>query len=342
MPNRYSHTTLKQAEQTLYFILDIINEGVWDWNAKNGKVIRSAGWFRMLGHPVGELPEDVITWETVIHPDDYSRVMAHFEDYIEGRCDTYRIQYRCKKADGDYLWIEDSGKIVERDASGKVMRMIGAHSNIHDLKIALSELEEKNQLLASDNVKLQALAKSHSSKLQHLNRQLEQKVQTAEYNANHDMLTGLYNRRRFEEQLELEIQRTQRYQQPLSLMLLDIDYFKQINDELGHKSGDMALQKLAQLLNEYTRSNDLPARWGGEEFIIILPNTDLSAAICDADRLRQEIADTELLPNLKLTCSFGVTTYRSGDSLDHLFNRVDRALYLAKENRRNNVQAISE
>ncbi|WP_178862306.1 sensor domain-containing diguanylate cyclase [Thiomicrorhabdus cannonii] len=342
MSNHYSHTTLEQAEKTLYFILDIINEGIWDWNAKNGKVIRSAGWFRMLGYPIGELPEDVITWENIIHPEDYQRVMAHFEDYLEGRCDVYRIQYRCKKSDGDYLWVEDSGKIVERSTTGKVMRMIGAHSNIHDLKTALIELEEKNQLLSSDNAKLKALTKNHTSKLQHLNQQLEQKVQTAEYNANHDMLTGLFNRRRFEEQLEIEIQRTQRYQQPLSLMLLDIDYFKLINDRLGHKTGDLALQKLAQLLNAHTRSNDFPARWGGEEFIIILPNTDLSAALRDAERLRREIADAELLPNLKLTCSFGVTTYQAGDSLDNLFNRVDRALYLAKENSRNNVQTVND
>lgn len=156
------------------------------------------------------------------------------------------------------------------------------------------------------------------------------------------MLTGLFNRRRFEEQLELEIKRTQRYQQPLSLLLIDIDHFKQINDQLGYKTGDIALQKLAKLLDEHTRINDQPARWGGEEFIIILPNTDLPSAVRDTERLRTEIANSELIPKLKLTCSLGVTTFKTGDTLDSLFNRVDRALYLAKQNQRNNVQAVSD
>lgn len=117
MPHSDTHQTPQQAQKTLEFILDIISEGVWDWHADNGEVTRSAGWFRMLGYPVGQFPDDVITWENVIYADDYPRVMAHFEDYIQGRCDRYHIQYRCKKSDGDYLWIEDTGKIVERDAT---------------------------------------------------------------------------------------------------------------------------------------------------------------------------------------------------------------------------------
>ncbi|WP_372881690.1 PAS domain-containing protein, partial [Psychromonas sp.] len=127
MYKTYQLSNCEQANNTLNNILDIINEGVWDWSAKTGHVGRSPGWYRMLGYDVGIFQEDVFTWENVIHPHDYPRVMRHFELYTTGKSDAYSVEYRCKKADGSYLWIRDKGRIVEYDDQGKVARMIGAH-----------------------------------------------------------------------------------------------------------------------------------------------------------------------------------------------------------------------
>ena len=131
MKNRYVFRNVETAEKTLSGILQVIREGVWDWDARSGHVIRSPGWFHMLGYDMDTFNEDVMTWEDVIHPEDYPRVMRHFEAYIGGQNGCYRIEYRCRRADGTYLWIEDHGRIVERTADGKVARMIGAHLDIH-------------------------------------------------------------------------------------------------------------------------------------------------------------------------------------------------------------------
>lgn len=157
MPLRYNHLNQQDAEDSLYHILNTISEGIWDWNAINGHVKRSAGWYRMLGFDpdsiAGRIKENVFTWENTIHPDDYERVMAHFEDYVTGRTSTYKIQYRCKTARDDYLWIEDYGSIVERDDEGQVTRMIGAHTNIHDQKTAQIELQRQNKPLDPNRYK---------------------------------------------------------------------------------------------------------------------------------------------------------------------------------------------
>ncbi|MDG6777906.1 diguanylate cyclase [Thiomicrorhabdus sp. zzn3] len=338
MDSRYKHPSLPEAEKTLSFILDIVSEGIWDWNAETGEVKRSPGWYRMLGYDVHSLEENVMTWEDAIHPEDYPAVMAHFENYIQGKTDQYQIQYRCKKADGSYLWIEDSGKIVERDDSGQVKRMIGAHTDIHKAKTAQQELEQKNLILASDNANLEKVIQKRTLELEHLNHELEEKIKLAEYGARHDPLTGLYNRRCFEEKLEAEINRAKRYSQPMSVVLLDIDDFKLINDDFGHSAGDQILKALALFLNEHTREYDLIARWGGEEFIIIMPNTNLQQAFDKAERLRLGIENQTLMDQAKITCSFGVTEYKSTDTYDQIFQRTDKALYQAKHLNRNNVQ----
>ena len=128
MEKLYRHESLEASEKTLWNILELIREGIWDWNVRSGEVYRSPGWYRMLGYEVGSLKDDVLTWENIIHPDDYLRVMAHFEAYIKGRSDRYCIEYRCKCRNGRYLWIEDKAKIIETSPEGKVLRVIGAQS----------------------------------------------------------------------------------------------------------------------------------------------------------------------------------------------------------------------
>jgi diguanylate cyclase (GGDEF)-like protein/PAS domain S-box-containing protein len=161
--------------------------------------------------------------------------------------------------------------------------------------------------------------------------------------AHRDALTGLPNRRDFDKKLTHEIARCDRYGTPLCLAIGDIDHFKAINDSCGHQVGDAALKRIADLLRRRLRRSDYVARWGGEEFIILLPETRLDAARELLNRLRTGIARC-VFPEIghPVTLSFGVTAYEtSADSPDDLMKRVDSALYQSKRNGRNNVTQIA-
>lgn len=135
------------SEQQLHTLFDLISDGIWDWNANTGYVYRNPGWYSMLGYASHSMANSVFTWESVIHPEDYPRVMAHFEAYTNHRNERYRIEYRCRCQDGSYIWIEDSGYIIAHNEDGSVARMLGAHRNIDAGKRLVSQLEQKNQSL---------------------------------------------------------------------------------------------------------------------------------------------------------------------------------------------------
>jgi len=340
MEATYVHQTLEEADFTLNSILDISCQGFWDWNALTGHVQRSPGWFRMLGYEINIFKDDVFTWENVIHPDDYNRVMDHFDAYINGKIPEYNVEYRCRKSDNSYLWIQDSGKIVARTEEGKVARMIGAHTNIHDVKISHERLIDQNKLLLRNNASLDNLIKERTEQLTLINKKLQEQIREAENNASHDGLTGLNNRRNFELLFEKEMHRSKRYSYPLSIALFDIDDFKKINDTYGHKTGDEVLIGISILVQKIIRDSDVIARWGGEEFIIIFPESDLDSTKAKAEEIREAI-DNEIFPNaVHTTCSFGVTAYLKEDTADSLFIRCDNALYKAKEVGKNNVQVL--
>ncbi len=152
-----------------------------------------------------------------------------------------------------------------------------------------------------------------------------------------DELTQIPNRAKFNQVMHKEIERYQRYHQEISLIIFDIDHFKHFNDTHGHQIGDDILFELAQLVDERLRTTDLFARWGGEEFAIILTNTPIDAAQSFAEKIRLSIQEHSFKNNLKLTCSFGVTTIQDEDYEDILFKRADTALYQAKREGRNRV-----
>ncbi|MGZ5027591.1 MAG: GGDEF domain-containing protein, partial [Methylobacter sp.] len=163
-----------------------------------------------------------------------------------------------------------------------------------------------------------------------------------ERQAQQDYLTGLCNRRFFLEQGETELARAQRYDNELSLFMLDIDHFKAINDTYGHATGDIVLQTLSHILRETLRSIDIIGRWGGEEFVILLPETDAQEAAEIAERLREAIdhAKVTLATGLPLhfTASIGIATLKEKDTnIDILLNYADEALYQAKNTGRNKV-----
>jgi diguanylate cyclase (GGDEF)-like protein/PAS domain S-box-containing protein len=157
-----------------------------------------------------------------------------------------------------------------------------------------------------------------------------------------DYLTGLSNRRHFIEQGEIELSRAIRYDTPLSLMMLDIDFFKKVNDTYGHQVGDIVLQSLSKICQYTLRQVDVAGRLGGEEFAVILPETTCTEALEVAERLRKAIASTEVtIPvdlSIHFTVSIGVTTLLDKNAnIDMLLNQADKALYEAKETGRNKV-----
>jgi diguanylate cyclase (GGDEF)-like protein len=153
-----------------------------------------------------------------------------------------------------------------------------------------------------------------------------------------DPLTGLYNRHKLEPVLGAEMQRADRYHTPLSLVLFDIDHFKEINDKHGHTIGDMVLVRLSRFVPNLLRSSDLLVRWGGEEFLILAPGSDGPMVFQAATKLRDAVGNVVFDEVGTVTCSFGVAQYVPGESAVELIARADAALYLAKSSGRNEVK----
>lgn len=168
----------------------------------------------------------------------------------------------------------------------------------------------------------------HLTRLEQLNESLELKSHT-------DELTKAYNRGYFNQQLSMEMSRSSRYLTPLSMILFDIDYFKEINDKYGHLAGDTVLREVTELVQKHIRKNDLLARWGGEEFTILVPGLEPGKTVDFAEKLKMIIDEFTFSGGISVTCSFGISGHIAGEKGDELMNRADKALYKAKEGGRN-------
>lgn len=167
--------------------------------------------------------------------------------------------------------------------------------------------------------------------------ELEQANQEARLLAERDYLTQVYNRLKGHELLQSEITRCNRYGQECAIIMLDVDFFKQVNDTYGHNIGDAVLVQLVKLLAREIRSVDVLCRWGGEEFLVLMPQIDAEGAKNAAERLRAVVEATPFTQGLRQTASFGVTTYKQGESPEAFIDRADKALYEAKQKGRNCV-----
>ena len=155
--------------------------------------------------------------------------------------------------------------------------------------------------------------------------------------ANYDALTSIYNRHKIDTFLIEQMEISKRYEKPLSIIFFDIDKFKTINDTYGHEIGDSVLKELTALVSQKIRESDSLGRWGGEEFLIVLPETNLQNAIFLAEKLRKAIEKYDFSEVKQVTCSFGVSEINREDSLDSAISKVDKMLYIAKEQGRNKV-----
>ncbi|WP_418184638.1 diguanylate cyclase [Aliarcobacter vitoriensis] len=206
------------------------------------------------------------------------------------------------------------------DIDGDIVEFIAIRSDVTDFEQAKEQLSNLNKAMKHKVDELYSMA------------------QTLEQQASIDVLTGVFNRSKFEEFFEFEMQKSRMQRTKLSIILLDIDDFKNINDNFGHDIGDEILKSITKLISLNIRATDTLSRWGGEEFVILLPGTHLEQAKIVANNIRKRINEYEfgLTPN-KTTCSFGVATSNDADTKESLFKRVDTVLYKAKNSGKNIV-----
>lgn len=262
----------------------------------------------LLGWPQGSWLS-ANDWAERMHPEDREWVVNFCVAQSQSGLD-HEADYRALTRDGRYVWIRDVVHVL-RNAAGEVEALVGFMFDISERK------QTEQQLL-----------------------QLQKQLEELSYQ---DGLTGVANRRMFDNRFQMEWSNAQRNSLPLSLILLDIDYFKQYNDHYGHVRGDDCLKSVGQALSgAAVRPRDLLARYGGEEFVLLLPETDAQAAAQVAERCRQLIrgqniqhAHSQVAP--LLTISLGVGTLIPGpfDQPQAFLERVDRLLYKAKHQGRN-------
>jgi diguanylate cyclase len=243
-----------------------------------------------------------------------------------------------------------------RQNMSSIKHNINIPDNVHSLKLTvMKKIESINigieKKRVDDMMRLKETEKtleeisSRMMDIMHGADRIRERSEEIEFESVRDNLTGLYNRRGYDEKMIETLANKTRYSVPASLMVCDIDFFKNINDTFGHKVGDRALKKIGSLLTERLRINDFISRYGGEEFAIILPHTDLKGAIRAAEGIRSYIDDSIFSytdREIPLTISIGVSEYRKGDSADTVFERADNALYLAKRSGRNQVMSEND
>lgn len=300
--------------------IDSAREGVWDWNLEKNAVFFSKHWKSMLGHEEHELPNQLIEWRKRIHPLDVEKVNEVIEEHIRNDSGFFESEHRLRHSDGTYRWILDRGKAIERDEYGVALRMIGTHVDITERKETEYQLQERN-------------------------KELERLVDQVKELSITDPLTSLYNRRKMIEEIKKAQHQLEENRQPFTIAILDLDYFKNINDQYGHTFGDIALQTFANLLKRQITSPNIVARWGGEEFMLLFHNKNgletqrqlLSLQACCNDELLKY-----RMESVKLSFSAGICEVTEHQSREVIIKNADQAMYLAKSLGRNQINLYKE
>ncbi len=262
-------------------------------------------------------------------------------------------------ADGDRIIISrllTKISLMLKDITGHISEtegdLAGHGKNLENLAEQIGEVRDYDEIknivdlmlietkdLIKSGKRLQTRMKISSEDLKQLQKELEK----SQAEAQTDSLTQLINRRGLEKKLELERIRARQNDSPFSIILVDIDHFKKVNDTFGHLVGDSLLRGIANMLKSHLRKNDIAARYGGEEFLIILPETGLDGAMAVGKKIRETLSKKEWKLKEtgermgKISVSMGIAIYRLNESDQELFERADRALYLAKQNGRDQI-----
>jgi len=222
----------------------------------------------------------------------------------------------------------------------ELLHRVKAHLRIREFQLKMEAAVNEANLLALETERHHRELEAKDAELTKINRSLQDANKKLGDLASTDTLTGLFNRRKGWDFMGYEEERSRRSKKPVGVVLMDIDHFKQVNDTWGHETGDKVLQQTAKILTEGLRSADILIRWGGEEFLIVMPETDQDAAKNVAEKIRQSIesAAWDILGDSSLTISLGVAIKTPDVDWDTTIAMADRALYNAKEGGRNRVE----
>lgn len=297
---------LASERQRLENVIQGTALGTWEWNVQTGQTIFNARWAEMIGYTLQELePISIETWTKFCHPEDLSKSGALLEKHFSGESDYYEFEGRMRHKDGHWVWILDRGKVIEWDNAGRPLWMFGTHLDITEKKLLAERIRELSI---------------------------------------RDALTNVLNRRHLFERIEEMVAETKRTQRRFSLCVLDLDHFKNVNDQYGHLGGDMVLRELASIIMHMIRPYDLVGRFGGEEFIVVMPNTSAAQAASAMERILAAAHAREIVykdNRLRVTFSCGVvdSSELSPDPhlLDAMLEEADSRLYMAKRTGRDRV-----
>lgn len=301
------HQLERQLQRSQEFMTAAIeggNLGLWEWNFETDECNKSDQLLATLGFAEGdpELTPDIQSFIDRIHPEDQSSFHTALDAHLAGSTPRFQCEFRFQHKAGHWPWLFISGHVISWDRERPV-RMVGIQQDITERKAMEAQLTEL---------------------------------------AMRDPLTGLLNRRSLIEELNREYGRVMRHEHYQSgLLMLDIDHFKRVNDTYGHNVGDIVLKKFGQLIQGSLRENDVFGRLGGEEFAILLPETDQLGSLRVGEKVRKAIEAMEITSEdfrLKITTSVGVACLRRKDSRpDGALIEADDALYQAKKEGRNRV-----
>lgn len=301
---------LDASRTRLELALKGANLGLWDRDLETDRLVVDARWAGMLGYRPDDFAGQADPWIALIHPDDLPVAKRAFKDHLEGRAPQYEAEFRMRTKDGQWRWILSRGRVTERDADGRPLRVTGTHLDITERRAAQDEIERL---------------------------------------AFYDSLTHLPNRRLLLDRLDRELAEARRNGQHGALLFIDLDQFKQVNDAYGHSAGDAVLCECAARLKGQLREMDSVARLGGDEFVVLLPRlatdsvTAAAAAQHVAEKLRLSLSRPYELDAIAGQChlgaSIGVVLFPDGmtESCETLLSHADTAMYQAKEGGRNAI-----
>jgi len=292
----------------------------------------------------GYTPEEAMkeTLEDSLTPESLSKInkigkrvfdaVAAGDFNADGISSVHEYRQYCK--DGSIKDVEISTRVIvnKKENTIDVLGVSRDISQRKNLELALNqEIEEKNRLIEK--------LSTNESELRRLANELKSKNDLFSLLIKTDNMTGAHNRYYFDQRVHDEMKRARNYNLPLSIIFFDLDHFKTVNDRFGHDVGDEVLISVATTVEKFIRIPDLFARWGGEEFMILLPRTDLNEATRLAEELRIILSQASYSIAGSITASFGIAQWEPGEAFEHWFKRVDYALYRSKSNGRNRVTA---
>lgn len=274
--------------------------GIWDWDLKTNVCYFSPKWKSLLGYSDSEILNAFESWEALLHPDDREEALEKQKTYVNSKTGSYENVFRMQCKDGGFIWIQCRAKAI-RDIDGKVIRVAGTHTDITNEKL------------------------------------LENKLHSLAY---YDTLTGLPNRFFFENKVNSLICKANKLNKKFALLYMDIDNFKNINDSLGHASGDLLIKYIANLLEQKLGASDFVARLGGDEFAIILDETDQRVDIeAKIQGLLSPLRAPWVIDNHEffISTSIGIAIYpEHGEDLSVLLKSADIAMYFVKKQSKDN------